>query len=97
MEWITVEKKRVQEKIDDQIYRSLYEFIYAYEQIERERSKRFGNMADRKAQFEFLLREALRDDEVIDLAREGESLELIIGNIIGEQSITKKFPIIDYW
>ena len=54
-------------------------------------------MADRKAQFEFLLREALRDDEVIDLAREGESLELIIGNIIGEQSITKKFPIIDYW
>jgi hypothetical protein len=96
LEWITVGEKNVQEKIDDQIYRSLYEFMYAYEQIERERSARFGDVRDRKVQFEYLLREALKDDEIVDLAREGESLELVIGNTLGEQSLTGKFPIIDW-
>ena len=96
LEWITVREKNIQEKIDDQIYRSLYEFMYAYEQIERERSVRFGGMTDRKVQFEYLLREALKDDEVIDLAREGQSLELIVGNNLGEQRLIKKFPIIDW-
>jgi hypothetical protein len=96
LEWITVGKKDIHEKIEDQIYRSLYEFMYAYQQIERERSARFGDMLDRKEQFEYLLREALKDDEVIDLARDGESLELIIGNTLGEQSLTDKFPIIDW-
>jgi hypothetical protein len=96
LEWITVGEKKVQEKIDDQIYRSLYEFMYAYEQIERERSARFGIMTDRKVQFEYLLREALKDDEVIDLEREGQSLELVVGNILGEQRLIKKFPIIDW-
>lgn len=96
LEWITIEKERVQEKIDDQIYRSLYEFIYAYEQIERERCARFGNVTDRKIQFEHLLREALKDDEVVRLTREGESLVLIVGNVLGEQSIIGRFPIIDW-
>ena len=96
LEWITVTKAKVHEKIDDQIYRSLYEFLYAYEQIERERAARFGAMTDRKAQFEYLLREALRDDEVIELAKSGESLELVLGNIIGEDSLTVRFPIIDW-
>ena len=96
LEWITVSAKDVREKIDDQIYRSLYEFMFAYEQIERERSKRFGDTSDRKAQFEYLLREALRDDEVVDLAREGDSLELVVGNTLGEISLTEKFPIIDW-
>ena len=95
LEWITVGENNVQEKINDQIYRSLYEFMYAYEQIERERSRRFGEMADRKVQFEYLLREALKDDEVVDLASEGQSLELVVGNILGEERLTKKFPIID--
>jgi hypothetical protein len=96
LEWITVLEKKIHEKIDDQIYRSLYEFMYAYEQIERERSTRFGDKTDRKVQFEYLLREALKDDEVINLAREGHSLELIVGNIIGEQRLIKKFAIIDW-
>jgi hypothetical protein len=96
LEWITVGEKKIHEKIDDQIYRSLYEFMYAYEQIERERSARFGIMTDRKVQFEYLLREALKDDEVIDLAREGQSLELVVGNILGEQRLIKKFSIIDW-
>jgi hypothetical protein len=96
LEWITVGKKDIAEKIDDQIYRSLYEFMYAYQQIEQERTTRFGYAADRKVQFEYLLKKALRDDDVIDLAREGESLELVIGNILGEQSLIKKFPILDW-
>jgi hypothetical protein len=96
LEWITVAEKKIHEKIDDQIYRSLYEFMYAYEQIERQRSARFGDTTDRKVQFECLLREALKDDEVIDLAREGQSLELIVGNILGEQRLIKKFAIIDW-
>lgn len=96
LEWITVARDTVHEKIDDQIYRSLYEFMYAYEQIERERSTRFGVMADRKAQFEYLLRDALVKDDVVDVAREGKSLQLVVGNVLGEQSLTKKFPIIDW-
>ncbi len=96
LEWITVRKEKIQEKIDDHIYRSLYEFMYAYEQIERERSARFGDVMDRKEQFEYLLRQALKDDEIIDLEREGESLELVVGNVLDDQSITKKFPIVDW-
>ena len=95
LEWITVEKKKISEKIEDQIYRSLYEFMYAYEQIERERSARFGDFTDRKVQFEYLLKDALMDDEVVDLASEGQSLKLVIGNILGEQSLTKEFAILD--
>ena len=96
LEWITLPKNRIQEKIHDQIYRSLYEFIFAYEQIQRERSKRFGNTSDRKIQFEHILKQALADDEVVRLTREGESLELVVGNILGDESIIGKFPIIDW-
>ncbi len=96
LEWITVCEKDVQEKIEDQIYRSLYEFMYAYEQIEHERSTRFGEMMDRKAQFEYILREALSNDEVVDVVRDRQSLQLIIGNILEEQTLTKKFPMIDW-
>ncbi len=95
LEWITVEEKKISEKIDDQIYRSLYEFMYAYEQIERERSARFGDWTDRHVQFEYLLKEALKDDEVVGLASEGQSLKLVLGNILGEQHLTKEFPILD--
>ena len=96
LEWITLPKGRIQEKIHDQIYRSLYEFMYAYEQIERERSKRFGNTSDRKIQFEHILKQALAHDEAVSVAREGESLELLVGNILGDESIIGKFPIIDW-
>lgn len=96
LEWINVNAKNVREKIEDQIYRSLYEFIYAYEQIERERCSRFGVTRDRKTQFEYLLRGALGDDEVVSVERRGSKLELLIGNIIDEQSIVGKFPIIDW-
>ena len=96
LEWINVAEKNVHEKIEDQIFRSLYEFMYAYEQIERERSRRFGDLMDRKAQFEYLLREALKDDDVVRVVREGDRLELVLGNILGEKRLMKEFPIIDW-
>jgi hypothetical protein len=86
----------IEENMEHQIYRSLYEFMYAYEQIERERTRRFGHQTDRKTQFEYLLRDALRDDEVVGLHRGPDSLELVIGNILGEERLTKKFTILDW-
>ncbi len=96
LEWVNVPEKKVHEKIDDQIYRSLYEFMYAYEQIEQERSRRFGHLAERKVQFEYLLREALKDDKVVEVARDGNRLQLILGNILGEKRLAKNFTIIDW-
>jgi hypothetical protein len=96
LEWINVPAKKVHEKIDDQIYRSLYEFMYAYEQIERERSRRFGFQIERKAQFEYLLKEALKDDDVVQVAHEGDRLKLVLGNILGEKRLMKDFSIIDW-
>jgi len=86
----------IEENMEHQIYRSLYEFMYAYEQIERERVKRFGHVTDRKIQFEYLLKDALKDDEVVDLHRSADSLELVIGNILGEEKLTKNFTILDW-
>jgi len=86
----------IEEKMEHQIYRSLYEFMYAYEQIERERVRRFGHITNRKTQFEYLLKDALKDDEVVDLHRSQDSLELVIGNILGEGSLTKRFTILDW-
>lgn len=86
----------VEENMEHQIYRSLYEFMYAYEQVERERVRRFGRRTDRKAQFELLLSEALQDDEVVELNRSKDGLELVIGNILGEERLAKKFTILDW-
>jgi len=86
----------VEENMEHQIYRSLYEFMYAYEQIERERVRRFGRATDRKTQFEYLLKDALEDDEVVGLHRSQDSLELVIGNILGEERLAERFAIIDY-
>ncbi len=86
----------IEEKMEHHIYRSLYEFVYAYEQIERERVRRFGHITDRKTQFEYLLKDALTDDEVVDLHRNQDSLELVIGNILGEEKLTKRFTILDW-
>jgi hypothetical protein len=86
----------IEENMEHQIYRSLYEFMYAYEQIERERVRRFGFATNRKTQFEYLLMEALKDDEVVHLHRSNYSLELVIGNILGEERLAKKFTILDW-
>src|SRR5487761_231876 len=86
----------IEENMEHQIYRSLYEFMYAYEQIERERIRRFTHITDRKIQFEYILRDALKDDAVVDLHCSPDSLELVIGNILGDEKLTKKFTILDW-
>jgi hypothetical protein len=96
LEWITLWKKDIEEKMEYQIYRSTYELMYAYEQIERERIRQFGHKAERKAHFEHLLRAALQHDEIISLEREGSSLNLVIGNILKDESLTKRFTVLDY-
>jgi hypothetical protein len=108
LEWITLLNREyverglnqtlndIEEKMEYQIYRSTYELMYAYEQIERERVRRFGHAVERKTHFEHLLRNALQHDEIISLEREGPSLNLIIGNILKEESLTKRFTVLDY-
>src|SRR5208283_5471575 len=49
---VSVEREGVREKMEDQIFRSLYEFMFAYEQIEGERERRFGSVGSRKRWFE---------------------------------------------
>jgi hypothetical protein len=95
LEWITLWEKDIEEKMEYQIYRSMYELMYAYEQIEMERTRRFGDIIDRKSQFEYLLRAALKGDEVLTLERDGSSLNMIIGTILKEQKLTKTFTILD--
>jgi hypothetical protein len=95
LEWIRVPENKIHEKIDDQIYRSLYEFMFAYEQIERERSRRFGYFVERKVMFEYLLKEALKDD-IVKVSRDGDRLKLVLGNVLGEKSLMKEFGIIDW-
>jgi hypothetical protein len=96
LEWITLWEKDIEEKMEYQIYRSMYELMYAYEQIEMERVRRFGEFIDRKNQFEYLLRAALKGDEVIKLERDGSCLNIIIGTILKEQKLTKTFTILDW-
>jgi len=89
-------KKDLEEKMEYQIHRSRYEFLYAFEQLEIERTRRFGRPLDRKVHFAYLLKEALEGDEVIELVRDGSSLNLQIGNVLGEKSVTKQFTILDF-
>ncbi len=96
LELFNFRKKDLEEKMEYQIHRSRYEFLYAYEQIEIERIKRFGNPIDRKVHFAYLLKEALKDDDIIELVQDGTSLNLDIGNILGEKSARKKFTILDF-
>ena len=96
LEWVTVHEKDVKEKLYSQVFRSLYEFMYAYEQIERERFARFGGERDRKVQFARLLEEALRRDEVVEVVSKGKSLVLKVGNILGEERLAEEFRIVDW-
>ena len=96
LEWITIADEKISEKIDDQIYRSLYEFMYAYEQIQRERSGRFGVVVDRAFEFEILLRSALENDEVVSLVSERQSLKLVISNILGRRNLIREFTILEW-
>lgn len=90
-----VEKSAVKEKIEDQIYRSLYELTFAYEQIEQERWTRFGGSTARKARFRSLLEEALRDDPFVRLRTSGQGIDMIIRNKCMDESLYTEFGILN--
>ena len=91
-----VDREKVGEKIEDQVFRSLYEFLFAYEQIEQERTRRFGGTHPRKAHFEHLLRETLREDPFLRVRETPEGFGLLIRNALAEESLNILFPITDH-
>lgn len=92
---VGVPRDGVREKIEDQVFRSLYELTFAYEQIERERARRFGESGGRKRHFEEVLRAALKDDPFVRLRQEGSNLEFRIQNKGQEESLFTRFQAVD--
>ena len=92
---VSVEREGVREKVEDQIFRSLYEFMFAYEQIEGERERRFGATGSRKRRFESIVVEALRDDPFVRTHTEPRGLALQVRNRVGEEALWFDFPLVD--
>jgi hypothetical protein len=86
----------VGEKLDDQIFRSLYEFMFAYEQIDQERARRFGEVGSRRRRFEALLGEALREDRFVRLRTEGRSTVLALRDDRSDERLNYTFPLVDH-
>ena len=95
IEEVPVDRDQVTGTIEDQVYRSLYEFMFAYEQIESERARRFGADGSRKRHFEAVVEQALRDDPYVRLVRDGRELAMRIGNRCAEESLSVPFPLVD--
>jgi hypothetical protein len=91
-----VDREKVGEKLEDQVFRSLYEFMFAYEQLEQERTRRFGRTRSRKGHFETLLQEAIREDPFLRLKKGANGLEMEIRNPIADADIYSMFPIMDW-
>ncbi len=91
----SVEEERVRERIEDQVYRSLYEFMFAYEQVEQERTRRFGEAGSRKGHLLTLFTEGLRDDRYVRVRSDGSSAELEIRNRLGDERLNTRFPLVD--
>jgi hypothetical protein len=92
---LALDKDMIREKIEDQVHRSLYELTFAYEQIEGERSRRFGTGGSHKGHFEGVLREALKSDPFVRVRSEGKNLDLEIRNNCQEESLFTTFRAVD--
>jgi hypothetical protein len=95
IEPVAVERDGVREKLEDQVYRSLYEFMFAYEQIDGERRRRFGDAGTRKRRLATIVEHALRDDPFVRLVRRHEGLDLEIRNALSDQSLYTAFRLLD--
>ncbi|HUI38612.1 MAG TPA: hypothetical protein VLY85_03170 [Thermoplasmata archaeon] len=96
IEEVTIETEELKGKIEDQIFRSLYELMFAYEQIEAERSHRFGPLGTRKRHFEGILREAVRDDPFVRLEGDGRRLEMVLRNNSQDPGELARFPAVEW-
>ncbi|MGA7846064.1 MAG: hypothetical protein WCB18_03120 [Thermoplasmata archaeon] len=92
---LALDQDKVREKIEDQVHRSLYELTFAYEQIEGERSRRFGTGGSRKGHFEGVLREALKSDPFVRVMPGRGNVELEIRNNCQEESLYTRFRAVD--
>ena len=95
LEEVSVPRRAVREKIEDQVYRSLYEMTFAYEQIEAERARRFGPDGTPPERLEGILRVALRDDRFVRLREDGRRLEFEIRNNCQEPELYTRFQAVD--
>jgi hypothetical protein len=92
---VSVEPEKVREKLEDQVFRSLYEFMYAYEQIEQERGRRFGTSGTRKSRFESLVLEALREDRFARPRTDPRGLVLAVRTRYAEEPLSFDFRLVD--
>lgn len=95
IEPVRVEAADAAEKIDDQVFRSLYELMFAYEQIDQERARRFGEVGGRRRRFEALLEEALRDDPYFRCAVVDHSVVLEMRPAFPDERLKYAFPMLD--
>lgn len=90
-----VERGRVRERIEDQLYRGLYEFAYAYETIEAERARRFGLARARRSDLVAITRAALATDPFVRLREGPAGAELEVRNRAGDEGLYTTFPLAD--
>jgi hypothetical protein len=95
IEEVRVDREAVRERIEDQVYRTLYEMMFAYEQLEGERARRFGTSGTRKRQFESVLRRALEGDRFVHPVEDGPHVTIEIRNPAEEQSFYTRFRLVD--
>jgi hypothetical protein len=95
IEEVSVDADGIREKVEDQVYRSLYELMFAYEQIDHERQRRFGGEGSRKRRFEAALEEALSEDPFVRLERQDRRLEMVIRNECEGGPVYVRFTLVD--
>ncbi len=95
IEPVVVDRAGVVEKIEDQMYRSLADLLFALEQIDAERRRRFGEGGSRKHRLAALLTRALASDPIARVVRAGDGLDLEIRNALADQSLYTTFRLLD--
>jgi len=95
LERVTVEREAVREKVEDQIYRSLYELMFAFEQVAGERARRFGSAGSRRRHFEAIMTEAVQGDPFLRIRSTEDASILEVRNSVGDESLNLVFPLLD--
>jgi hypothetical protein len=89
------DRAEVKEAIEDQIYRTLYEMMFAYAQIESERERRYGPGGARKLRFEAVLRRAIANDPFVRPVDDGPHFTVEVRNGAAEQGFYTRFRLAD--